>query len=139
MKLSRLKGHFLRLDEAAIRRKAILQHDPRHVFYTAMLENDTYETYEAAVRGIEVSVETFKNDPITGHMEILYARRNGWIADSETESRADQHLGGESMGKIKIPAARIRQGDLVLYATSLSVRELVSDGFYNVEIGRAHV
>jgi DGQHR domain-containing protein len=35
--------------------------------------------------------------------------------------------------KIKIPASRVRQGDLVLYTTSLRVKELVSPGFYNVE------
>lgn len=38
-----------------------------------------------------------------------------------------------SVTKIKIPAARVRQGALVLYTTSMKVKELVSDGFYNVE------
>jgi DGQHR domain-containing protein len=37
------------------------------------------------------------------------------------------------MASIRIPAARIRQGDLVLYATSIRVRDLLTDGFYNVE------
>jgi len=37
------------------------------------------------------------------------------------------------MAKIKIPAARARQGGLVLFATVLKVRELVSENFYNVE------
>lgn len=37
------------------------------------------------------------------------------------------------MAKIKIPAARAKQGDLVLFATVLKVRELVSENFYNVE------
>ena len=37
------------------------------------------------------------------------------------------------MAEIKIPASRVRQGDLTLYTTSLRVRELVSEGFYNVE------
>jgi DGQHR domain-containing protein len=37
------------------------------------------------------------------------------------------------MAKIKIPAARVRQGGLVLYATALKVKELVSDNFYSVE------
>jgi len=32
-----------------------------------------------------------------------------------------------------IPAARVRQGALVLYTTSMKVRQLVSDGFYSVE------
>jgi DGQHR domain-containing protein len=37
------------------------------------------------------------------------------------------------MAKIKIPAARVRQGALILYATSLRVRDLVSENFYTVE------
>src|SRR5436309_16015595 len=37
------------------------------------------------------------------------------------------------MSRIKIPAARVRQGALVLYATSMKVRELVSEKFYSVE------
>lgn len=37
------------------------------------------------------------------------------------------------MAKITIPAAKVRQGNLVLYATSMKVRVLASDGFYNVE------
>lgn len=37
------------------------------------------------------------------------------------------------MAKISVPAARICQGSLVLYATSIKVKELVSEGFYNVE------
>lgn len=34
---------------------------------------------------------------------------------------------------IKIPAARVRQGDLILYATALQVKDLLSDQFYSVE------
>jgi DGQHR domain-containing protein len=37
------------------------------------------------------------------------------------------------MSKIHIPAARVQQGELVLFATALKVRELVSENFYNVE------
>ena len=37
------------------------------------------------------------------------------------------------MTKIKIPVARVRQGELVLYSTSIKVRDLVADGFYSVE------
>jgi DGQHR domain-containing protein len=35
--------------------------------------------------------------------------------------------------KFTIPAARVRQGALVLYTTSMKVKQLVSDGFYSVE------
>lgn len=37
------------------------------------------------------------------------------------------------MTKISIPAARVRQGDLLLYATSIRVRDLVLPNFYTVE------
>jgi DGQHR domain-containing protein len=37
------------------------------------------------------------------------------------------------MTQIHIPAARVKQGDLLLYTTALKVKDLVSDKFYNVE------
>ncbi len=37
------------------------------------------------------------------------------------------------MAMIKVPAARVRQGDLTLYATSMKVGDLLAKGFYNVE------
>ena len=37
------------------------------------------------------------------------------------------------MTTIHIPAARVQQGDLVLYATALKVKDLVSNNFYNIE------
>src|SRR3712207_2589931 len=37
------------------------------------------------------------------------------------------------MTKLRIPAARVRQGALTLYATSMKVKDLLSDGFYSVE------
>ena len=37
------------------------------------------------------------------------------------------------MKNITIPASRVRQGALLLYTTSMKVRELIADGFYNVE------
>lgn len=37
------------------------------------------------------------------------------------------------MVKMIIPAAKVRQGDLLLYTTSMKVRDLMSEGFYSVE------
>jgi DGQHR domain-containing protein len=37
------------------------------------------------------------------------------------------------MTKIVIPAARVKQGALILFATSMRVRDLVADNFYSVE------
>jgi hypothetical protein len=57
--------------------------DPRHVFYKAILNNETYEGYIYAVRGIAVSPDTPKGTyhkrPVIGHAEFLYARRQSWI------------------------------------------------------------
>ena len=82
MERAGLRGNFVRVNEAFLREKANRTHDPRIVFYKAMLEADTYEAYAAAVRGVEVSVETYRTGPINGGMEIRYARRSGWIADA---------------------------------------------------------
>ena len=37
------------------------------------------------------------------------------------------------MARIRTPAARVRQGDLTLYTTSIKVKDLVADNFYSVE------
>jgi hypothetical protein len=37
------------------------------------------------------------------------------------------------MAKLKLAAARVRQGDLVLYTTALKVKELIVPNFYSVE------
>jgi DGQHR domain-containing protein len=37
------------------------------------------------------------------------------------------------MAKLTIPAARVKQGDLILYATSIKVKDLITDNFYSVE------
>jgi hypothetical protein len=52
-----------------------------------MLEHRTYEGYEDAVRGIAVTVPTYRMGPVNGRMEILYARRKGWIEDERGRSR----------------------------------------------------
>ena len=75
-------GNYVVVDQAFLREKANRTHDPRHVFYKAVLEHRSYEKYENAVRGIRISVPSFRTGPITGHMEIMYARRMGWIEDA---------------------------------------------------------
>ena len=77
-----LTGKFIRVDEAILREKANRRQDPRHSFYEAMLNNNRYEDYEAAVGTKAVLVPSNGKSPFTGHQEILYARRSGWIADS---------------------------------------------------------
>ena len=77
-----LTGRYRILNEAFLREKAN-RDDPRRPFYVAMLANKTYEGYLAEVGQKEVMVEGFKQNPITGRMEIiLYARRSKWIADA---------------------------------------------------------
>jgi hypothetical protein len=76
-------GRFKRVNKAFLQERANRQHDPRHIFYKAMLEAETYEAYEAMVGNKEVLVETF-NPPrlINGHTEMWYARDSGWIEDA---------------------------------------------------------
>jgi hypothetical protein len=81
-----LRGRYLIVDEAFLREKAN-RADPRNIFYRAMLERRTYEGYEDAVRGIAVTVPTYRMGPVNGRMEILYARRKGWIEDERGRSR----------------------------------------------------
>jgi hypothetical protein len=69
------QGRYVLVNEAKVRERANRKDDLRHVFYEAMLENDAYEAYEAAVSIRTVSVETW-NPPrlISGHDEIRYVR-----------------------------------------------------------------
>lgn len=77
-----ISGAYVRANEHFLREKAG-RNDPRNVFYRAMLENDTYEAYLARVGSINVEIPGLKTNPINGRMEILYARRNGWVEDSK--------------------------------------------------------
>jgi hypothetical protein len=79
-----LSGNFILVNEAFLREKAHRQHDPRHVFYRAMLNTRTYEDYLNLVGDVEVSVDTYKKGPISGRKEILYARQKHWIDDAKT-------------------------------------------------------
>jgi hypothetical protein len=79
---TKLSGKFILVNEELLREKARRPYDPRRVFYQAILDTRTYEDYADLVRGTQVTVETFKTGPINGRMEILYARRNGWIVDA---------------------------------------------------------
>jgi hypothetical protein len=79
-----LSGRYIRSNEAFLHQRARRQDDPRHVFYIAMLSNVTYDAYEAMVGSMQVIIPNFKKGPISGHMEMLYARRSGWIVDDGT-------------------------------------------------------
>ncbi|HLY56432.1 MAG TPA: hypothetical protein VKS60_12800 [Stellaceae bacterium] len=76
-----LSGRYEIVNEALFREKAN-RDDPRRPFYAAMLANRAYEAYLAEVGHKAVEVPGYKANPITGRMEILYCRRNGWIADA---------------------------------------------------------
>jgi hypothetical protein len=77
----KLTGRYRVMNEAFLREKAN-RDDPRRPFYISMLANQTYEGYLAEVGQKEVMVKGYKQNPITGRMEILYCRRSGWIADA---------------------------------------------------------
>ena len=75
-----LHGAYRVLNPDILREKAN-RNDPRRDFYRAMLLCLTYEGYLAEVGRKTVEVESYTSGPISGRMEILYARRSGWIAD----------------------------------------------------------
>lgn len=77
-----IRGRYGVLNDTFLREKAGRVNDPRHKFYEATLSSKTYEEYLAQVGQLEVSVPTYKTGSINGRMEILYARRSGWIADA---------------------------------------------------------
>jgi hypothetical protein len=80
--MTELNGQYIILNEAFLREKAN-RDDPRRHFYAAMLaEPHTFSRYLAEVGSKEVTVDGYKTGPISGRMEILYARRRGWIADA---------------------------------------------------------
>jgi len=76
-----LSGRFTRKNLAHLSKRAGETYDARHVFYKAMLEHHTYEKYLEHVGELKVHVPTFKDGPISGRREMLYARQNGWIVN----------------------------------------------------------
>jgi hypothetical protein len=78
---ARLSGPYTVVNAAFLREKASRTGDPRTIFYEAMLSATSYEAYLAKVGDICVEVESYRTGPISGRMEIAYARRRGWIAD----------------------------------------------------------
>jgi hypothetical protein len=84
MPRTNISGPYVRVNTTLLHEKAS-RDDPRRIFYLAMLTNDTYERYLADVGQQEVLVEGYKANPITGRMEILYCRRNGWIQDAPAD------------------------------------------------------
>ena len=81
-----LTGRYIVANDHQVRRRANLQTDPRNIFYKAMLANNTYEAYYAAVGNKEVLVESW-NPPklMDGYVEIDYAaRRRQWLQSART-------------------------------------------------------
>jgi hypothetical protein len=75
-----ITGRYRITKEAFLREKANRRFDPRHKFYEAMLSNETYEVYLAAVGENRNKVQYYMSSPLSGRGEILYAQRSGWIA-----------------------------------------------------------
>jgi DGQHR domain-containing protein len=62
-----------------------------------------------------------------------FTRGSKGLASLIQRRATGRDLGEASMPTIKVPAARVRQGALTLFATSIKVRDLVSEGFYSVD------
>lgn len=78
----RFTGRFTRLNEAMLREKASKTNDPRARFYRAMIEANTYEQYYEFAGQESAQPATYRNRPVTAHMEIRYVRNDRkWIED----------------------------------------------------------
>ena len=66
-----LRGRYEQVNEAYLNDRANRTHDPRSVFYRAMVTHDTYEAYAAAVAGVAVTVPSYGagDIPISGRDE----------------------------------------------------------------------
>lgn len=77
---------------------------------------------------ISVSAPNFTIEPLCA------LHRHDDMSPAVQIQDVDDALNEDStMSKITIPAARVAQGGLVLYTTSIKVKELVSPNFYSVE------
>lgn len=82
------RGRYVFRNPGIIHDRAYRTEDPRHIFYAAMQAHNTYEAYEAAVGRTIVRVATIRGSrPVSGNVEMRYARKNGWIADAGGRSR----------------------------------------------------
>jgi hypothetical protein len=81
-------GSYVKTNEAKLREKAEQTGDPRSQFYVAMLSSDSYEEYYAKVGKIVVRPATTAYK-VSAHLEMRYARDNGWIGDSEETGAAE--------------------------------------------------
>ena len=55
------------------------------------------------------------------------------VAVVETSLRSMPHVKEKPVTRFKVPAARVKQGDLVIFTTALKVSQLMANGFYSVE------
>jgi hypothetical protein len=77
-----LGGDYRVVDHVYLYARAKGKHDPRWAFHDALLSCRTDEQYLDAVADRAMTVSTDGSSPISGRMEILYARRNGRIEDA---------------------------------------------------------
>ncbi len=78
--MTNLHGPYRIVDRAFLTEKANRGNDPPSLL-SRDLSNNRYETYLAEVGSVLVQVHSYRSGPITGRMEILYAR-SGWIEDA---------------------------------------------------------
>ena len=101
-----LRGRYVRINEAKLRERANRKDDPRNIFYEAMLENDSYEAYEAAIGMRTLLVKTWRPPSlVSGHAEMPYARNDrGWIEDETGAQVGEDDCEGPGSG---VPASRM--------------------------------
>lgn len=79
----------------------------------------------------EIKVKIYNKTQAESLIQLVFSKLH---KNSRTHTTPKKPRDEDKMtNKLTIPASRVQQGDLVLYATSIKVKELVKNGFYSVE------
>jgi len=97
--------------------------------FTSKRERLLLREHSAAIRASQATSQPrFPVQPTDTVREPMNSHKIQSVALNNLER---EHMTTPS--KLRIAAAQVRQGGLILYATSIKVRDLVMPGFYNVE------
>lgn len=83
-------------------------------------------------RSGEIKVKIYNQEQAESLIRLIF-RQKSEPQEETLEVRKKSKKGSDMNEKLIIPASRVQQGDLVLYATSIKVKDLASNGFYSVE------
>lgn len=101
---------------------------------------NSLSTAEHILRTEIAELQDRTKDMLRSIEDVARLARHVRLDENSNQVRAHCSLGSQTATEqgsvhktIVVPAAKVRQGELVLYTTSLTVRDLITDGFYSVE------